>query len=153
MTTPPRFVTGIRTPDRVVPPSRASITILILKSANRFSTAGAMATQTGQSFDLSFFVAVVSCLIGLSSVFRFSSLNKCLERCSPQRNHDAPQSLGEEEPHKREPGGGMSEAGQVGLGVCLSLFLLVAVALGLWFYKLYREKENYRIFQVRIISV
>ena len=47
----------------------------------------------------------------------------------------------------------MSEAGQVGLGVCLSLFLLVALALGLWFYKLYREKENYRIFQVRIISV
>ena len=45
----------------------------------------------------------------------------------------------------------MSEAGQVGLGVCLSLFLLAALALGLWFYKLYREKENYRIFQVRIM--
>jgi len=74
---------------------------------------------------------------------RFPSMDECLDRCFPRRNHAQPLEKAAEEGSKS----GLSQAAEVGLGVCLSLLLIAALALGLWYYKVYRDKENYRIFQ------
>ena len=142
MITQQRLVTGPKIRDLAKARLKGSTTTPTRKSAKSSSTVVAEGTRTGKAL----FVDVYTRQPNEAKimVFRFPTMDECLHRCFPRRNHAQPLEKAAKEGSKS----GLSQAAEVGLGVCLSLLLIVALGLGLWYYKMYRDKENYRIFQV-----
>ena len=68
---------------------------------------------------------------------RFVSEDDCQKRCSSSHAHKA----------KVTAGTSPLIGAEIGLGIVLLILLLIALALGIKYYRIHVQKENYRIFQ------
>jgi len=71
---------------------------------------------------------------------RFTSVADCMERCSASTKSS---NLASNEKSTSKATTGT----QIGLGIALTILAILAIFGGIKYYKIYREKENYRIFQ------